>query len=180
MSIAEMEATRDSQVCDICESTMRKIISAPALHGLDTQLMGGLDDGFGNDNTSRQIALAKARAAGVSTTGMKFNYGLCPKGEPFSPKAWYRDGAEARRKVRELGRCANGAINVSSPLSDADIADNEKPYRVSRSVVKEDVDREIAQCHGGMVSAGKKEELYSKYQDKHSGSKSTKGAKCPL
>lgn len=164
-----------TQVCPVCSGKASRMFGCPHIQGTDTILMSGSDDGFGNDNASRQMAIAKARTAGVSVAGMKYCPGLCRKGVRFDPEAWYKDAADVKRKAQSLGRCVEGSITVESPIRDSDLATQEKPYRVARHVVKEDVDREIDQQHGGKVSKEKREELYVKYQDKHSGSKAKPG-----
>jgi hypothetical protein len=176
----DRDAPRD-QPCPKCGGVATRVFGCPHIQGTDTLLLQGTDDGFGPDNASRQMALAKAQAAGISVSGMKFHPGLCRRGVRFDPQAWYRDGADVKRKARQLGRCVEGAVNVTSPIFESDLAAQEKPYRVARHVVKEDVDREVAQCHGGKMTKAKREELYHKYVDKHSGSPAPKGkVKLPL
>ncbi len=163
-------ADRNDQRCERCELPLRLLISPVAIHGTTTRLMSGSDDGFGNDNVARQIAYAKARAAGVSVSGKKWHPGLCPKGESFSPKAWYRDEAEVKHKAEALGRNVEGSITHQTPIRDKDIQDNEKPYRIAPDLVQGDVLREVVENHGGKATPRLCKTLTEKYRDKHSGS----------
>src|SRR3990167_8050759 len=80
MSISTMMISRNDQRCSRCEGPLAKIFSIPALK-TDTRFFGGsTDDGFGNDNRSRQIFRKKCAGAGVPGTGKYFGQ-LCPTGE---------------------------------------------------------------------------------------------------
>ena len=173
MSLAEYDQHSKTQRCEQCKSLLRRVFT-PCVLRTTTQFMSGSSDGL-PDDASRRIAYAKASAAGVSVAGKKFHPGLCPKGESYSPKAWYGDAEEVKRKAVALGRSVEGAINVTGPTFDSDLAALERPYRVSRRVVADDVNMEIMAAHGGKVSRAKREELFRKYQDKHSGNQKRPG-----
>jgi hypothetical protein len=134
-----------------------------------TSLMTGEDDGFGADDASRKIARARAAAAGVNIAGKKYHPGLCPKKDAFSPFAWYGDEMEVKRKAEALGRNVHGSIEHHTPVRDADLAANERPYRVARRLVKPEVDAENRNNFGGKATKKQIAALYQKYQDKHSG-----------
>lgn len=173
ISLADFDVLVSVQRCESCGQLLRKVVTPCALR-TTTRFMSGSGDGL-PDDTSRRIAYAKARAAGVNISGKKFHPGLCPKGEPFSPKAWYGDESEVRRKAAALGRGLEGAINAAAPIFDHDLAANEKPYRIATHLVREDVDREIAECHGGKVTPEKRREITERHRDKHSGNQPRKG-----
>lgn len=146
---------------------MRKVFSVPSLR-TTTNFMAGLDDGL-PDERSRKLAHQKARAAGVNISGAKFHPGLCRRGVPFDPQAWYRDEAEVKQKVERLGRCVEGSVNHRSSIRDCDLAAVDRPYRVADEVVKPEVDLEIKEVYGGKVTPQKRKELTEKYVEQHSG-----------
>lgn len=160
----------DRQFCAICKSEIRRLISVPTILGTDTQLfLSRSDDGFGNDHESRKIAKAKADAAGVVTSGKTFVPGLCRRGVPFDPMAWVSDKSEVVKKAEKLGRNVVGSIQHKTPIRDEHIANLEKPYRVSRDAVKEEVAEAIEQRHGGTATAAQTDSLFEEMVDKHSG-----------
>jgi len=177
MTLAEYESSGQRQQCQRCEGALRRLFTPCSLK-TTTRFMSGSSDGL-PDDASRRIAYAKAREAGVSVSGKKFHPGLCRKGMAFDPQAWYGDEVEAKRKALSLGRSVEGSINATGPTFDADLAALEKPYRVARHIVKDDVNREIKQVHGGKVSKEKREELYRHFQDKHSGTTQQRSTLAP-
>jgi putative FmdB family regulatory protein len=168
--LADLEAQKDKQLCPNCEALMVKKFSIPILK-TDTAFMAGshIDDGL-PDDASRKIAYAKARAAGVNVSGKRFQPGLCPTGDMFSPKAWCGDRAEIKRKAEELGRDVDGAVTHRSSIRDEHYAKLEKPYRVAPHVVMPYVEKEIKEVHGGKVDAKTKRDIIEKHRDRHSGS----------
>jgi hypothetical protein len=168
IQLANYDQQAPQQRCGPCEASLRRVFLPPALK-TTTRFMSGSNDGFGNDNFSRQIALARACIAGINVSGKKFHPGLCPKGDAFSPYAWYGDEVEAKQKALALGRSVEGSINATAPIRDEDLAAMERPYRVAPHVVADDVQHEIDTQHGGKATAKKRRELTQKYQDKHSG-----------
>lgn len=99
--------------------------------GTDTQIMG-TDDGFANDNRSRQIFRKKCAAAGVTPTGKYFGQ-LCRPGVTLDPFAQASDTGEIKKKLRMLGRGCEGSINVPAPEAPPAPAG---PYRVADDLVE--------------------------------------------
>lgn len=178
--LAELDALRDAQRCEVCESPLKKVFSLATLR-TDTQFLAGShnDDGFGRDDWSRRQARAKAALAGVNIAGKKFHPGLCRPGELFDPYAWYDSKAEVVRKAEAQGKCVHGAIEHESPIRDADLKANEEPYRVSPDCVQTEVDQEIKQVHGGTVTPKQRREIVEKFVDIHSG-RPGKGSKAGI
>ena len=134
MSIAAMMASRDNQRCSRCEGPLAKIFSIPALK-TDTRFFGGgTDDGFGNDNRSRQLFRKKCAAAGVPVSGKYFPQ-LCRTGVTLDPYAQASSTGEIKRKLRSLGRGCEGSITVKAPDADTD----KKPYKVAENIVQREV-----------------------------------------
>ncbi len=119
----------------------------------DTTFLANRDDGFGSDNRSRMRAMAKARAAGVSTAGMVYCPGLCPKDEPLSPKAWVGGKADIKRICRE-NNWGSPEMGITATNHDTEPA----PYRVADDLVKGEVDR-IVQDNRGDVSPKERKQL---------------------
>jgi hypothetical protein len=117
----------------------------------------------------RQLAYAKARAAGVSPTGKTFVPGLCRRGVPHDPEAWVNSPSEVTQKAEKLGRNVVGAIKHNTPIRDEHIANLEIPYRVSRDVVAEDVAEVIEKEYGGTATAEQTENIFQEKIEKHSG-----------
>lgn len=124
-----------------CGASMTKLFSVPAAIRMDTRFMAGsdLDDGFGNDQRSRKIAYAKARAAGVNPAGKKYCPSLCRKGKPFDPQAWVADTTDVKRICQKNGWGCDGAVKV--PMQHID--EPEQPYRVADDLVQKHADAEI-------------------------------------
>ncbi len=138
---------RLSLKCDECgESPMTWQFPVPAVHS-DKTFLANRDDGFGTDNRSRQQAMAKARAAGVSTAGMVYCGGLCPPGEPLSPKAWIAGKADVKRICRE-NNWGSEDLGIRPAKIDAD----PEPYRVADDLVANEVERIVEDSNGDMSS----------------------------
>lgn len=134
----------------------------------DTVFMAGSheDDGFGNDNEWRKRALKKARAAGVSTTGKRYHPGLAS--EPCDPRAWYDSKGYVEKRVREMGKSCEGAVNVEQVIPDAPHP-VDKPYRCAPDMVDNEVAEVIREKHGGKVSVKKFRDIQEGLIEKHSG-----------
>ena len=144
----------------------------PSVVGTDTQLfLSKSDDGFQNDTMGRRDAIAKARRAGVSTTGKTFVPGLCRRGVVYDPQAWVNDKAEVVKKAEKLGCNVVGSIQHTTPIRDEHIAATEAPYQVSRDVVAGDVAQAITERYGGTATAAQTENLFQEKVEKHSGNK---------
>ena len=156
------------QRCKACESIMRKVITAPVLK-LDSNIMSGMDDGFGPDDFSRKIAKEQAEAAGVVTSGAKFHPGLCREGHFLDPQAWYHSPEEVKKKAAALGRNVSGSITHTSVPKDEKYIEADKPYRVAPDMVMADACRIVNQEHGGRVSRKKAVEIVETLRDTHSG-----------
>lgn len=156
------------QHCEICNGKMRKLISIPALR-TTTTFMAGSDDGFGNDNRGRKIALAKARKAGVNVSGKKFHPGLARRGIQYDPNAWYGSESEVRAKAEAKGCNLTGSITHTTGVRDSDYAKAEAPYRVSAATVAPEVELEVKRRHGGKATKEQVRKLYEEKIDLHSG-----------
>ncbi len=144
---------RLSLECDKCgKSPMTWQFPCPNLQTEKT-FLANRDDGFANDNHSRQAAKAKARAAGVNTAGMVYCPSLCPLGERLSPKAWVSGKAEAKRICRQ-----NNWYSEDLGVRPAKIDAEPEPYRVADDLVAEEVDS-IVESQGGDVSPKERVEL---------------------
>ncbi len=135
MTVATMLASRTNQQCSRCEGAMAKIFSVPALK-TDTRFFGGSsDDGFGNDNRSRQMFRKKCAAAGVTVSG-KYYGQLCRPGVTLDPFAQASTTGEIKKKLQMLGRGCEGSISVKAPDKQPE---PEGPYRVADSIVEREV-----------------------------------------
>ena len=110
---------------------------------------GNRDDGFGNDNRSRQFAKRKAEAAGVSTAGKRFCQELCPVGESFSPSAWVSDRDDVKKVCEQHGFGLHGnGMNLPDPEIDTT---PQAPY-VADDLVTEEAKRTAEFEYGGDVT----------------------------
>jgi predicted nucleic acid-binding Zn ribbon protein len=144
MSVAEMEANRNTQRCQRCEGTMCKLISVPAIVGTDTRFFRGHDDGLKNDQFTRNILRKRAAQLDMSISGKKYFPQLCRKGKTMDPFACCGDIAEVKQKLAILGRGAEGSINVKVPEREPE---PEKPYRVAEDIVIKET-RAVARQRG--------------------------------
>jgi hypothetical protein len=171
-----MEATKDSQFCRLCEGRLTKRMSVPSLRTSTTFMSGQHeDDGFGTDDRSRKLARAKAEAMGVNISGKKYHPGLCRKGVPLDPQAWYGDESEVRKKAAAKGCNVHGSIEMETSVPDYLLKKAAQPYQCSRATVQPDVDREVKEVHGGKATKKQRDNLYRKFQAKHSGSRAVVG-----
>lgn len=129
----------------------------------ETTFLANRDDGFGNDNRSRRVAMARAKAAGVSTAGKLYCPGLCPPGESLSPKAWITDKADARRICRE-NNWSSETLGVKSDR----IETEPKPYRVADDLVADEVKR-VVKSREGDVSPKEHENLKHEVREQLTG-----------
>lgn len=106
----------------------------------------GLGDPFEGNEAFRKLAMKKARAAGVNPNGKRYFPGLCPKGEPMSPKAWV-DEMDAKAQIRATcernGWSAEGDVNVKGVELDQP-GPGEKPYRVSDHLIEQELTETLA------------------------------------
>lgn len=127
---------------------LRTTLDLPTAIHTNSTLIAGMPDDFDGNLRQRRQAEAKAHAAGVSTTGKRFVGQLCPKEEPFSPKAWvsesdYLGGCKALAIQQGKSLTAgSGRTVVEAPVDDTPDP-SDKPYRVSEHVVKRAVKQEI-------------------------------------
>jgi len=122
-----------------------RVIPVPALV-TDTTWMKGShnDDGFGDDTFAREIAYAKAKAAGITPSG---RYVSQLADELGDPKAWVNTRSDAKRLVEGQGAsCADLKVKAR-PIDEPD--DWDKPYEVADDIVQEAVNAEIAGHHVG-------------------------------
>lgn len=83
----------------------------------NTTFMANRGDEFEGEPKARKHAMAKARAAGVNPTGKRFFGGLCPPGEPFSPKAWV---TESNAKAEIKAKCAAHGLHCEGLVKSDD------------------------------------------------------------
>ena len=134
MTIAEMEAGRDRQRCSACEGALVKLFTPVAVTGTDTQIIG-TDDGFGNDNRSRQIFRRKCAAAGVPITG-KYYPQLCRDGHTLDPEAQASTTGEIKRKLQAMGRgCVEGSTAIRCKVPEQP-PEPDRPYTVASDIVE--------------------------------------------
>ena len=175
-SVSEYMRVREKQRCPDCGDRMKQVITPPALQ-TDTRFMQGshLDDGFGNDERSRRIARAKAAAAGVNVSGMKYSPQLCPLGETLSPKAWYGSRDDVKRRAAEKSCGVDGSVHYTPPSG---VQDNrnplDEPYHVADDIVEKLIERDVIEQTGGkgaMIPVKEYRDLKEKTRKRLSGAK---------
>lgn len=120
-------------------------VGVPMPLNTNDQFWRGLtDDGFGKDEQSRRFARAKAKRAGVDTTGKVFRPELCPLKEPFSPKAWVSDREEVKAKCKAYGWGLKGQGLYNPP---PEIQYEEKPYRIADDIVERET-QDVIEAEG--------------------------------
>lgn len=137
MSIADYMSGKNSQRCGRCEGVMQRVWTPVALK-TDTRFFSG-DDGFGNDNRSRQIFRRKCAAAGVTVSGKYFPQ-LCRPGVTLDPYAQADSTGDIKRKLAALGRGCEGSITVKAPEQPEA---EKKPYAVSNKIVESETNQLI-------------------------------------
>jgi hypothetical protein len=191
---AQFDAQKNEQFCADCKrrlelqtfttDTMPTFIGRqkpgsglkPRSRGFDHGPNGfnrGSDDGFGNDNASRQMARKIAAKAGVGVAGARFHPGLAARGKMFDPNAWIRSDGEARAQAQRIGADLHGLIEFEHTPHDSFYEANEesKRDRPSEDAVKFDVMREVKEQHGGNVTRKQAREITEKMQDKYTRTK---------
>lgn len=156
---AEMLEDAERLRCSKCEGRMQHIFGVPGIV-TETTFTRGKGDGFGDDEFKRRFAYAAARKAGVNPNGKAYYPGLCPPGEPYSPKAWIsHDNArgDIARRCEELNYAAEGDINVKQREPETD--PTEGPYRVADKIVNAKVDEIVATEHDGHITPDKRADL---------------------
>ena len=164
--------------CPVCRQKMklntekRPFRGVPMIGSTDDSFMRGLghDDGFLGDEMLGGMARANARAHGVNPTGKKFFSQLCRNGMPLDPLAWQDGRHNVAKRVRELGKGCEGAVNVPVP------ADNtphplDKPYQVAPDIVAEDVQEINEEHYEGRMPTKDKTELTEKLTKRYTGNK---------
>ena len=168
MSLRQWEQVGKQQHCSLCEGKMKQRVVPLPLHKTNTGWMKGCDDGFGPDDRTRKIALAKAKAAGVSTSGKRFIPDLCPQGDFASPMGWVSDLDEVKDRCKQLNLDCQGAVTHKATVYDTPTAE-EKPYRVSPKIVEADVQKVNKEQHGGKMTEPQKDKLRSELTERYSG-----------
>jgi len=132
--------TPKDRKCPKCNKTMFETRAVHVGLKTDTAFMSGSNDGFGNDNTSRQIALKRAEAAGVSVAGKRFCPGLVDTqgDDQFDPNAWISSKSEAKKRCEEKG-WKSDELGVKPRLDEPD----GKPYRVCDELVSEEIEERL-------------------------------------
>lgn len=112
----------------------------------DTTFLRGSEDGYGTDQRGRKTAHAKARAAGVNISGMRYCPGLAT--EMHDPKAWVGSRSDVKRIAEARGLGIEGTVTVRAP----EVEHIEKPYEVANNLVEREVDRIVREEAQGDVS----------------------------
>jgi hypothetical protein len=107
--------------------------------GSDTQFFSGTDDGFGNDNRSRQIFRRKCAAAGVTISGRYYPQ-LCRDGVTLDPMAQASSTGDIKRKLAKLGRGCEGEWDIPAPEKPPAPSG---PYKVADDIVHKAVREKI-------------------------------------
>ena len=188
LSFAEFDVAADDQTCKSCgEPTQRQIsmdftfigrqkpggLLRPRVRGFESGPTGFLKNGSENDGCSdpmqRMRLRANAQAAGVNIAGGVFVPGLCRRGVQEDPEAVVHSLGEAVQKTEQLGRCMEGAVEYRSSVRDSDLAKIEAPYRCNADMVKQEVQQEVKEVHGGRVTRRKLRDITEKHVMAHSG-----------
>ncbi len=130
----------------------------------NAMFLRGSEDGYGTDAKGRKAAHAKARAAGVNISGMRYCSQLAT--EIHDPKAWIGTRDDARRVARANGVGLNGTVNVPLP----EVEDVEKPYEVANNLVEREVNRIVREEAQGDVSTKERAVLQEKTKVRLKGS----------
>jgi hypothetical protein len=147
-SIAEMESTKNSKRCVVCESVMHKLFSVPTLFTETAYFGRKKADPFGGDIRTRKLAEAIATRAGVSTVGKTFMPSLCRKGKFLDPQAWVGDASDIRRAATAADMNVNsGFCKVKQP----EPVVVERPYRVADDIVESEVEERVEKEYGGRI-----------------------------
>lgn len=119
----------------------------------DATFLRGSEDGYGTDARGRKAAHAKAQAAGVNISGMRY----CPQlaTEIHDPKAWVGSRADAKRIAEARGLGLEGTVTVKGP----EVEHIEKPYEVADNIVEREVDRIVQDEAKGDVSVRERRDL---------------------
>ena len=169
---AEMLLHRETLRCNRCEGKLKYVFGVPAIV-TESTFIAPLGDGFGDTpgaRKHRRRALAKAKAAGVSTAGKVYFPQLCRPGVPCDPMAWIPAAnarAEIRKRCEQMNYAAEGDISVKQrePLVDP----FEGPYKVDDKIVEKEVDKIVAKEYGDKVSEKKRQELIEATSERLSG-----------
>ncbi len=119
----------------------------------DTTFLRGSEDGYGTDQRGRKTAHAKARAAGVNISGMRYCPQLATK--MHDPKAWVGTRADVKRVAEARGLGIEGTVSVKAP----EVEQIEKPYEVANNLVEREVDRIVREEARGDVSVRERADL---------------------
>ncbi len=130
----------------------------------DSTFLRGSEDGFGTDARGRKLAYAKAKAAGVNISGMRWCGGLAT--EMYDPKAWVSTRADVKRVAQANGLGIEGTVNVKAP----EVEHIEKPYEVANNLVEREVDRIVREDAQGDVSVRERRDLKEKTKVRLKGS----------
>jgi hypothetical protein len=155
---------------------LRTTLNVPTAIHTNTTFIRNLPDPFGGHELQRKAAMAKAEAAGVSTSGKRFAGQLCREGVPNDPQAWLNESdykAEMTRLARQQGRSLYDDTKTiyQAPEPDAP-GPGDEPYRVNDAIVAEAVEDEVHQraVRGEPAPTPKERiELGEKYRELHSG-----------
>lgn len=145
----------------------------PRVRGFESGPTGFMKRSQENDgctSAAQRKSLARnATAEGVNVAGGVFVPGLCRRGKTNDPYAVVHSLGEAVAKAEQLGRCVEGAVNYESSVRDEHLARTEQPYRCSPDLVRQEVEREIREKHGGKVTKTRRRDIVEKHIAVHSG-----------
>ena len=168
-SHAQMLRDQHRLRCQWCEGRLKRHFGVPAVR-TESTFTQGIQDVFGPNDRWRRQAMAKARAAGISTAGKRFYPQLCRRGVLNDPQAWISDDnarGDITRRCEAMNMGAEGDINVKQREPERD--PTEGPYRVADHIAQERADEVIEQEHGGKVSKQKRAQMVGDMADRLSG-----------
>ena len=136
---------------------------------LQTDTSLHLGDGFESDYV-RRMAYARARAAGINTSGRIYMPSLADGRGHACPYAWVPH-SDFRSRVadicRQRGHACEGTVNVKAPEPESDPLD--EPYRPAPDIIEPEVDAINETEHGGQMTEKQKQDKRDELSEKYAG-----------
>jgi hypothetical protein len=136
----------------------------------DTTISAGRGDGFGNNDSVRRTAYARARMAGIDPNGKTFCANLADERGHQDPAAWVPHSefrGHVRRVCEKRGYACNGSVNVKAPAKEDTMMD--RPYQVAEDLVEQEVDNVVQDQHEGHITPKKRADLKEELAEKLAG-----------
>lgn len=146
--------TQKTGRCPACQSKMTRRFPTPNIQ-TETTWLANRDDGFGDNIRGRRAAIARARAAGVSTSGKVYCPSLCRRGQQYDPQAWVADKADAARVARE-----NNWDSPDLGVRSRPVEKESKPYEVADDIVARRLGAEVERREGDMTDKEQKDYFF--------------------